>query len=1558
RKTVGALFLISSLLVAAIPVDNFTVAADTTENTLFPAGGVTYTVTQSESTVPKVDTNETVYTSGDGKYQYAYVYKNNQNAGDKVAVILGYSAGQLDNNALVIPDTLDIYKKQTHSQGSGAGYIAVGKDGNDLWYGVREQDKNEDGTLKYTPKIDPETGKQVVDENGDYVMEPEMTTVLYPCYYEDYDKWGTIASGELWTPDKDYADMTTTIWGVNDPEHYHQTRLEAEKRVQSIDVCYIGNQRLITNADGSWSIGEWITPEAVEAGTAKGVFADNGNIVSLTVGDKLEGIGDFAFFGCTGLSSIKLGNGISTLGNYAFANCINLKSADVELYCNLKELGNHTFYNCEKLTSFEMPVNIREIGDYCFSKCRAMTELKMYDVGYNTMLETLGNYCFTDCNSLERLVFPSSIRDGNGSKVDLSLFEGATGLKSICFMGDSIDVTANNGYTFDQFKKAVTSEFYFEGLNQLALHKTANDNEIAYKYVDQDLFEIVIRDKTTGASVTYRVDSNDVLKDIVIDGNVEIVDMPDTIGPQKIITIDSTSFTNKCSIKKVTIPASVQVVSENAFKGCHNLQHVIFEDADNIQTIGQDAFQTQKVNDGICIHASSLEYATPVLTFTGTVSNDSVPFQYAMDPNSKINQGTQPVTYITYYSGWPSNLTIQYTEDANAATLMDYPTLSDLSKYSVSSGDAGYPYMTEEYIKAASAAAAKLYSSDSLTEDERAVVDACLNIVIPEGVTAVKKDLFATNEVNDLKDFSDKTKTLTTNTITNISNGMFADWKNLSAAYILGDATTIGDYAFKGCEQLEVVQISPNVEYLGLRPFAGCEKLAAIDFLGSENFVCEKNIIFSLEDGNKDTIIECLESRGVTSGVSGVVQGKELVGVTGIQNEAFMDCLGISEVDLKQTTIDKVPSKAFALDSERELTDSDFSIASSKMNRVLLPSTCKSIEAKAFENSPIVYLEIPSSVTYIDPDAFNTEKNSSNPEQITFYCEPDSAAAIYADNHESIDWIEREPDPETHMVTIQYLDPATQQYHTIEIQNVLTGGSALKPALEDLPVIEGYSFLKWLPSDDFSNILADCTFTAIYSDTQYTVNFFECDEHGNTPIGSITVAEGANVTELDYPEYTPQEGYTIVGWTGLVNPVTENLNVYAKCQEASYTVNFWVNDASGEKQLVYTQTGKLGDAVYQPRDPQVDNATFTGWMPTLSATITGNADYYATFVDSNGNVIGGGNNTGAGDGSSNGSDSDNSNNNGSSDTTPTPTPAPTQAPTKFYTLTVKNGSGSGSYAAGQDVIIIADDPVSGQTFSKWTVDPSDVKIASKTVEATVLTMPEKNVTVTASYKKSASTGSGTGSSSNTGGTSHITGGNVTTNGSTVVIDKNGLSNTGVVSVKVNGSSDNFTVKIQESAYAKEQAIKALIAEYGDLTNIVYFPMDISLYDSTGTKMITDTTGLSITITLPLPDSMITYAGNNKVASVTDGVLEKLGAKFTTIDGVSCITFTAEHFSPYVIYVDKGNLTAGTVNDDTPKTGDGIHPKWFLSVGLLCIAMILFLKKDKAVTPVRRVAAAR
>ena len=155
RKTLGTLFLISAIIVAAIPTEGLR-AADGTEKE------VTESYLQ-QMKIPYLDSKEEIYTTGDGKYQFAYV---TDGGSDKGAVILGYNGGYLEGNNLVIPDGLDAYKKYSYSDGTNGGYVAVGKENDFLFYAVNQT------------TTDPVTGAEIV-----------ISTSYQPCRYEDRAQW-------------------------------------------------------------------------------------------------------------------------------------------------------------------------------------------------------------------------------------------------------------------------------------------------------------------------------------------------------------------------------------------------------------------------------------------------------------------------------------------------------------------------------------------------------------------------------------------------------------------------------------------------------------------------------------------------------------------------------------------------------------------------------------------------------------------------------------------------------------------------------------------------------------------------------------------------------------------------------------------------------------------------------------------------------------------------------------------------------------------------------------------------------------------------------------------------------------------------------------------------------------------------------------------------------------------------------------------------------------------------------------------------------------------------
>ena len=1604
RKTLGTLFLISAIVVAAIPTEGLRAEEDAVAQAAHSHvdthTGAEYKVSirrnaaekQSDllagSGIPTMDTlipelpaDTTIYTTGtsntDGSnYQFAYI----QDGNDWSAIILGYNKNNtLPNNALTIPNTVDAYIQPTGNLGSGNGYVAANRLGKPLYY---------EATTTHTREVD-DTSKPILDDLGQVVKDPVTDKILYekktetyltgemkPCYATD----NTWKSMDPLTKFFYYEDGKTanTVWGAineadNQPATYenYANALDTDHQwITNGKVRYIGNQYLDSthNDDSntySWSIGGYITQD----NASKGIFAQAGNIGTLIIGKDLIGIGNYAFYECTGLNSISFGNGIKVIGNYSFAGCGSLRDVAIPDLCSLGQIGDHAFYSCTNLTKFTLPINVSYVGDYAFAECRFLSDFVMCNYGDandRSNLTELGWNVFENCETLSSLTFPANYNEA----VDISLVKGCKNLRYITARSKKMTFTEKiNGevYCFDCFKEMLSGDpvngtFYFEGRDDSTLHTFTRDNCFAFSYIDynsdttqyekKDKYELTVQDpKVVGEEgrSTYVVNSNNELISSTIGTGVEQLDIPDPIGPYHIYRIGANRFANNCNLKMVSLPASVVSIGDNAFKGCHNLATVIFNNSS--VEIGTDAFKTQDYTGashrGSCkgIENESDNSPSKKLTFVGEISPSSTPYLYAMSEDGRYNNGSQLKTYVRYCSGWPTNLVVQYNEEKGVSELIDFPAFSQLSDYT---DKTDYPYLTDSQREAAKTALDKYTNNQNLTEDQQHFIDSALNVVIPEGIQAIKDGLFVAKEdadaarlredktvtiygldaieVNDFRS-ADGTKAaahlkginILGNTASIAANA-FGGCEKLKTVNITGNMSSIGDYAFKDCPALDDVTLSGTINSLGLIPFTGCDKLSNVSFLGNDYFSCDNSIIYGMSGGAKARIIECLEGR-----TSKYVKPSELAGVTSIAPRAFQRCDALREIDLTESEITTVPEYAFADTTE--------------MRTIKLPTTCTTIEDYAFQKSGMERLEASQYLNLIGQHAFDDLlKANPDPKNVVICCPENS----YLYNYAQLKGFTVDTTPLVEYFTVNFRDwnEKLGSYALVpDAEQRVKGGEAATP-----PTPAGKSgevFQYWDP--DPSEITADVTITAMYSKedpdaNKLTVTFQDWD---GTVIKEIKVSSGGSIADADLPNTSNlvRDGYIFIGWDRPLTNITESFTTMAQYKALSEDdiVVRYINSVT--KEVFYQTTIKKGTVAPSIQTPTVSGYTFKEWLPDIATAITENTDFYAVYEANGSN---GGNNGGTTTSPGASTSPGGNNNNGTT--------------AKMYTLTVKNGSGSGSYVAGSQPIIVANDPAKNQQFSSWSIDPANTKIASKVLSATVITMPEANVTVTANYtaksgsgnKTNTSTGSGNSTNSNSNRRpSSTTTGTVSGGRTTVVIDKNGLSNTGVVSATVNGSSDNFVIKITESAAASEEVVKALMAEYGsDISAIKYFPMDISLYDSTGNTKITDTTGLSISITLPLPDSLITYAGNNKVAGVVNSKLDKLSPKFSTISGVSCVTFTAEHFSPYVIYVDTNNLTAGTIADSTPKTGDGIHPKWFLSMGLACNSVVLFMKKDK------------
>ena len=115
--------------------------------------------------------------------------------------------------------------------------------------------------------------------------------------------------------------------------------------------------------DGKLSILDLSDAKIVEGGSAYYSDRDDGFIY--TSNDKL---GDFAFYGCSGLTSLTLPSSVTKIGCYALSSCYGLIS--LTLPSSVTAIGSEAFKHCSGLTSIYVYMEkLPETGSNLFLGC-------------------------------------------------------------------------------------------------------------------------------------------------------------------------------------------------------------------------------------------------------------------------------------------------------------------------------------------------------------------------------------------------------------------------------------------------------------------------------------------------------------------------------------------------------------------------------------------------------------------------------------------------------------------------------------------------------------------------------------------------------------------------------------------------------------------------------------------------------------------------------------------------------------------------------------------------------------------------------------------------------------------------------------------------------------------------------------------------------------------------------------------------------------------------------------------------------------------------------------
>ena len=311
---------------------------------------------------------------------------------------------------------------------------------------------------------------------------------------------------------------------------------------------------------------------------ARRLYLNDEEIKELVIPDDVASIGSFAFFDCTGFTSVTIPVGVTSIGESAFYRCTGLTSvkiSDLAAWCEIQFTGNesnplsyaHKLYlKDQEITELTIPDDVTTIGNNAFCSCTNLISLTIPD-----NVTAIGNAAFYGCTGLTSVTIPGSVISIGGAT-----FYDCTGLTTITIPSSvtSIGGTAFEGCTSLSFVKisdlAAWCEIQFSTFS-------SNPLNFAHKLYlnDEEIKELAIPDGVTG------------IRNYAFSGltNLTSVTIPNTVT-----TLGEGAFYSCIGLTSVNIPNTVTSLGDYAFCGCSGLTSVNIPIS--VTEIGQATFST------------------------------------------------------------------------------------------------------------------------------------------------------------------------------------------------------------------------------------------------------------------------------------------------------------------------------------------------------------------------------------------------------------------------------------------------------------------------------------------------------------------------------------------------------------------------------------------------------------------------------------------------------------------------------------------------------------------------------------------------------------------------------------------------------------------------------------------------------------------------------------------------------------------------------------------------------------------------------------------------------
>ena len=294
-----------------------------------------------------------------------------------------------------------------------------------------------------------------------------------------------------------------------------------------------------------------------------GVFRDNKGLTSIEIPASVTSIGDFAFYGCSAMTSVVFAAGDAPL-----------------------TLGGSVFRSCTSLTKFTLPARLASTGTHILASCS-----KLEKVTVEEGAKSIGNYAFYSCSKLKEIYLPSTLEtlgecDEDGNIVSMNVFESSNYIEKIVVAEGSERFASQDGILY-LVKDGVISDLIVcpamnggvEGVITIPATVTKVWDKAFYynKAVAKIVFEESEdeeRELTLGTWLFYQT-----------------TNLVEVVLPHGVTNLSREMFYHS-GVQKVNVPNTVTMIEANAFDYAKTLKTIVFEEGGTEPLVIADATTT------------------------------------------------------------------------------------------------------------------------------------------------------------------------------------------------------------------------------------------------------------------------------------------------------------------------------------------------------------------------------------------------------------------------------------------------------------------------------------------------------------------------------------------------------------------------------------------------------------------------------------------------------------------------------------------------------------------------------------------------------------------------------------------------------------------------------------------------------------------------------------------------------------------------------------------------------------------------------------------------------